>query len=193
MIEYMYRDNPDIVVVEIDKNKDEYKQVSEYVESGVCSHFLRVGHEFYPFEQEEQYDKNCWEFFYDQVQMPYEVRINYFHVERDPDEEERVLKKLNPSGEPFMFVHDDPARGFSVDRKYILNEDLKEVQNDISENAFHFLKVLEEAQEIHCMESSFKSLIDLYAQTDKLFYHDFRNHPLGNYTNKKWEVIRYES
>ena len=91
-----------------------------------------------------------------------------------------------------MFVHDDPERGFTVDRKYILNQDLIEVQNDMSENAFHFLKVLEEAQEIHCMESSFKSLIDFYAQTDKLFYHDFRDHPLGNHANKKWEIIRYE-
>ena len=163
------------------------------MKGGTCSHFLRVGHEFYPFEQEEQHDKNCWEFFYDQVQIPYEVRVDHFHVERDSAEEERVLNKLNPSGEPFMFVHDDPDRGFSVDRKYILNQELREVQNDIGENAFHFLRVLEEAQEIHCMESSFKSLIDLYAQTDKLFYHDFRNHPLGNYTNKKWKVIRYES
>jgi hypothetical protein len=42
------------------------------------------------------------------------------------------------------------------------------------------------------MESSFKSLIDLYAKTDKIFYHDFRNQPLGRHTNKKWNVIKYE-
>ena len=42
------------------------------------------------------------------------------------------------------------------------------------------------------MESSFKSLIDIYAKTENIFYHDFRNQPLGTKTNKKWKVIKYE-
>ena len=51
---------------------------------------------------------------------------------------------------------------------------------------------IEEAEEIHCMESSMKSLIDLYAKTDNIFYHDFRNQPIGNLTHKKWNVIKYD-
>jgi hypothetical protein len=192
MIEYMYRDNDKIIVVKIDGNKDEYEQVAEYANSGKCSHFLRVGHEFYPFEEEEKYDKNCWEFFYDQVKIPYEVRTDMFYVERDTKEEERVLSKLNPNNEKFIFVHDDESRGFKVDRKHILNPDLLVIENDITENALHFFLILEKAEEIHCMESSFKSLIDLYAQTDHIFYHDFRNQPLGNYTTKKWSIIKYD-
>ena len=192
MIEYMYRDNPNIKVIKIDGNESEYPQVDNYVKSGKVSHFMRVGHEFYPFEKEPEYGKNCWEFFYEQVDVPYEVRTNKFFVQRDSIEEERLFNKLNPQNEPYIFIHDDESRGFKINREHFLNPDLKVIENDISENALHFFKILEEAEEIHCMESSFKSLIDLYAKTDKIFYHDFRNQPLGNYTTKEWRVIKYD-
>ena len=192
MIEYMYRDNPDISVVKIDKSLNENQQVFEYVKNNEFEHFLRVGFENYPFLKEHLYDKNCWEFFYDQVKIPYSARIDYFYFERDNKQEQRVYEKLNPKNKPFIFVHDDESRGFKVDRKHFVDSKLETVENDVTENIFYFTKILEEAEEIHCMESSFKSLIDLYAKTDKIFYHDFRNQPLGNYTNKKWNIIKYE-
>jgi hypothetical protein len=193
MIEFMYRDEERITVVEIDKNQDEYKQVDEYIKNNDFAHFLRVGHENYPFLREHLYDKNCWEFFYDQVEMPYGVRVDLFYFDRDLEEERRVFDKLNPENEPFIFVHEDKERGFEVNHKHFLDSTLRIIENDVTENIFHFIKILEEAEEIHCMESSFKSLIDLYAKTDALFYHDFRNQPLGNYTNKKWNIIKYEN
>ena len=192
MIEFMYRDEENIIVAEIDKNVDEYPQVEEYVKRGDFENFLRIGHENYPFLKEGLYGKNCWEFFYDQVNVPYGVRINLFYFDRDKEEEERVFKKLNEESESFIFVHDDLARGYTVDHSHFLDQSIKVIENDVTENIFHFIKILETAEEIHCMESSFKSLIDLYAKTDKLFYHDFRNQPLGNHTNKKWRIIKYE-
>ena len=170
MIEFMYRDEPNIVVVKIDKNLNEDQQVFDYVKSNGFEHFLRVGFENYPFLKEHLYDKNCWEFFYDQVKIPYDVRVDSFYFERDYEQELRVYNKLNPTGAPFIFMHDDPARSFEIDRSHFLDCNLGVVENDVSENIFYFTKILEEAQEIHCMESSMKSLIDLYAKTDKIFY-----------------------
>jgi len=192
MIEYMYRDNPNIYVAQIDKNLNEDQQVFQYVKESGIEDFLRVGFENYPFGQEHLHDKNCWEFFYDQVKIPYSARTDYFYFERDNEQEVRLSKKLNPENKPYIFVHDDKSRGYEVDRKHFLDSKLLVVENDITENIFYFTKILEEATEIHCMESSFKSLIDLYAGTNKIFYHDFRNQPLGNYTNKKWSVIKYD-
>tara|TARA_R110000824_G_scaffold3106_1_gene14227 strand:- start:72 stop:782 length:711 start_codon:yes stop_codon:yes gene_type:complete len=192
MIDFMYRDEENIIVVEINKDQNEYEYIQSFVTDNNIDFFLRVGHENYPFLKEHLYDKNCWEFFYDQVKLPYNVRTNDFYFERNREEEQRVYNKLNPENEPFVFVHDDKSRGYQVDRKHFVDSSLKVVENDITENIFYFTKILEEAKEIHCMESSFKSLIDLYAQTDEIFYHDFRNQPLGNYTNKKWNVIKYE-
>lgn len=191
MIDFMYRDEERIIVVKLDKDQDEYQQVSDYLDNNSVSYFLRVGHENYPFLKEPMYDKNCWEFFYEQVNLPYSVRVDFFYFDRDKSEEQRVFDKLNPSGEPFIFVHEDSERGYEIDRSHFVDPSLKVVTNDITENIFHFIKILEEATEIHCMESSFKSLIDLFAKTDKMYYHDFRNQPLGNHTNKQWSVIKY--
>ena len=194
MIDYMYRDEERIKVIKIDVKDNEDKQVFDYLKSNLNDdyRFLRVGFENYPFSDEHKYDKNCWEFFYEQVNLPLSVRTDYFFYLRDEEEEQRVFKKLNPKGDEFIFIHEDASRGYVLNREHIIDKSLKTVENDITENIFHFTKILEEAKEIHCMESSFKSLIDLYAGTEKLFYHDFRNQPLGNHTNKKWNVIKYD-
>jgi len=192
MIDYMYRDEDNILVVEIPGGPQEVMQAEEYYRNSNCGEFLRIGFEHYPFGQEELYDKNCWEFFYEQVDVPYKVRTDMFHVKRDKEGENTLLTKLNPNKEKFIFVHDDKSRGFEVRRNYFLDKNLLVLENDVSENIFHFIKLIEEAEEIHCMESSMKSLIDLYAKTDNIFYHDFRNQPIGNLTHKKWNVIKYD-
>ena len=192
MIDYMYRDEDNIVVTEIEGGPNEVSQAEEYYKNSSCDEFLRIGFEHYPFHQEHLYDKNCWEFFYEQVDCPYTVRDEMFYVERDEEDEAALMEKVNPNREEFIFVHDDKSRGFEVNREHFKNKDLLVVENDVNENIFHFTKILEEAAEVHCMESSFKTLIDIYCKQENLFYHDFRNQPLGNRGNKNWKVIKYE-
>lgn len=191
MIDYMYRDTDAIEVIKISKD-DEYGDVQRAVEE-TGGRLLVIGHQFYPGKQAElSQDKNCWEFFYEQVQVPYEVRYEYFHVKRDEEEEQRVFDKLNPNNEPYIFIHEDAARGFLLNRDHFINKNLKVIENDVTENIFHFTKILEDAQEIHCMESSFKTLIDFYCEQDNIFYHDIReSQPLGQHSSPKWKVIKY--
>lgn len=192
MIEYMYRDDPGITVFKISRD-DEYGDVQKIADSLENAEIIRVGHEHYPGKHAElSQQKNCWEFFYEQLNMPYEVRSKFFHVERDYTEERRVYDKLNPKDKDFIFIHEDPARGFTLNRDHFLNKNLMTVENDITENIFHFINLIQAANEIHCMESSFKTLVDLYAlPSQKLFYHDFRNQPLGQHSLDTWEVVSY--
>ena len=193
MIEYMYRDNNNIIATEIPTGENEIAFAEKYFrEHESCTNFIRIGHEHYPYNLEKSMNKNCWEFFYEQVKVPYDVRTTEFFLQRDALEEDRLIEKLNPLREKFVFVHDDKDRGFYVDKSYILDKDLVVIENDVSENIFHFIKIIEEAEEIHCMESSFKSLIDIYSKTENIFYHDFRNQPLGTRANKNWKIIKYE-
>ena len=113
-------------------------------------------------------------------------------MERDRDAEEKLLLKLNPQKLPFVFIHDDKDRGFILNKDHILNKNLHIIENDTSENIFHFIGILEKAEEVHCMESSFKTLVDLYCKQEKLFFRDFRGHPLGSQSNKNWKTIKYE-
>jgi len=191
MIKYMYRDDDKIEVVKIDKDKNEIAQVEAFLKDTEPEFFLKVGFDKYPPPHELAQNKNCWEYFYEQVKIPYNVRTDYFYVERDLEEETRLLGKLNPDGGSFLFMHDDPSRGYTMNRD-VFSSGVSVIENDNSENIFHFIKILEEAEEIHCMESSFKSLIDFYSKTPSLYYHDFRNQPLGEKTNRQWSTVSYD-
>ena len=192
MIDYMYRETEDIEVIKISK-EDEYGDVKRVVDEN-GGRLLVVGHQYYPGKQAElSQNKNCWEFFYEQIQVPYSVRYKYFHVERDEEEEQRVFDKLNPDNEPYIFIHEDADRGFLLNREHFIDKNLKVIENDVTENIFHFTKILEDAQEIHCMESSFKTLIDFYCKQDNIFYHDIReSQPLGQHSSPKWTVVKYD-
>lgn len=192
MISYMYSDDDRIELIKIDPQLNENLQVFDYMQKIKDGKLLRIGFENYPHGKEIIENKNCWEYFYEQAKIPYEVKTNCFYIERNEEEEDRVFFKLNQNNEPYIFVHDDPEKGFVLDTSHLLNKNLKILKNDKNENLFYFIKILENAEEIHCMESSFKSLIEIYARTEKLFFHDFRGHPLGNRTNKKWRIIKYD-
>ena len=61
-------------------------------------------YEYYPKNPDE--NKNCWEYFYEQLDIPHNIKDEYFRVDVDEEEEDRVYKKLNPNNEDFIFVHD---------------------------------------------------------------------------------------
>ena len=188
-IDYMYRDEHKVEVVKIDENRNERDQVGSFLRSVQPLQFLRIGFGRYPWG--ERKNKNCWEYFYEQVKIPHNVRTNYFHVKRDEDAESALLKELNPDNKPYIFLHDDADRGYRIDMDKV-TKGYHIIRNDNTKNIFHFIKVLENAVEIHCMESSFKALIDIYAKTADLYFHDFRGHPLGKRTNRNWGIINYE-
>lgn len=196
---YMYRDEKRISIISIPKNISEEKE-KEYVnyilKSENVKNYLEVGFNNYPWGKELELQKGCAELFYDQVGIPFQKRFDEWFFKRDIKEEERLSKKLNPNNEEFIFVHDDKNRGFVVDEKKVLDnheKTIRIVRNDMSENLFHFCKILEEAKEIHCMESSFKSLIEVLDVKGKCYFHNFRlgaSSYLGK-TRQNWIEIKY--
>ena len=199
LIEFMYRDEPKIEVIEI-PGANEYEEIKEYMEKASQDKyvkFLRIGHENYPWGKEKELKMGCAEIFYKQVGLNYKERFNRFHFEREPAEENRLLKKLNPEGQEYVFVHDDSARGFEITEEKIkefCSEDVKIIRNDMSENLFHFCELLENAKQIHCMESCFRSLVETLDTKGKLYFHNFRDGAssyLGNSTQKEWKEVTW--
>tara|TARA_R100000234_G_scaffold17734_1_gene9788 strand:+ start:2163 stop:2876 length:714 start_codon:yes stop_codon:yes gene_type:complete len=191
MISYMYRDNKKIAVVPINPSENEYKEVEDFLDTKPGIEFRVIGHKNYNPMLEKIHNLNCWQQFYLLADISMEERWRGFYFMRNEEEEKRVYEKLNPTGEPYIFLHDDPERGFEIDRKKINSGELRVITNDVSENMFHFVEVLRGAEEIHCMESSFKSLVELVGVESKLYFHDFRNHPLGD-ARAGWEIVEYE-
>ena len=195
MVDFMYRDDPNINIIEVDVH-DEYGGVDNYLKDNLSSNsdFLRVGHGhvLQPHLQKPNLIECCAELFYNQVGIPFIHRYESFYLERDLREEKRVFDKLNPKNEPFVFIHDDVSRGFKINRSHLVNSNLKIIENDPTENIFYFIKIIEEAKEIHAMESAFRLLIEIYDKSNNIFYHDFRGHPIGNSMDvKKWKVVSY--
>ena len=188
--DWMYRDEPRILIIGINEKKDEVKQVTAIVSSMTDIDFLRIGHEFYDPTAKLNMDATdhwtCDMIFYKQLGMPYEWRYTKCCWERDLDEEDRVYRKLAPKNSEYVFVHDDPSRGFVITKEQV-GTNLPIVRNDISENIFHFGKLLENAKEVHLMESSIRCMIEsLDTDGVKLVFYSFRGGPSYNKEKKKW-------
>ena len=199
MIKYMYRDESNINIIKV-PNEDEYNYISNFISENDIINFIKVGHDYYPWGQEEKLGMGCAEIFYSQMDIPYERRFDDFYYERDEKEEKRLYEKLNPDNEEYIFVHDDATRGFEIpieELEHIAEtKDIKIIRNDITENLFHFGMVLEKAKQIHCMESAFRSLVEILDTTDELFFHNFRKGAsgyLGNSTLREWSEVKYDA
>jgi hypothetical protein len=157
-IERMYDDDNRISVLPLPENVDEIFSVDQYVKENNISNFMRCG--FGMLDQLLQLGtiKTFDEAFYICANVPFEIKWTNFYYRRNLEKENSVLNKLNPHSEPYIFVHDDVTRGYTFEPHN--PHGLPIMRNDLSESIFDMGVVLEKATEIHCMESSFRALID---------------------------------
>lgn len=188
--QFMYRDNDKIKVNKID-GKKEYAEVQTFLKL-YDGEILIPGHQNYfgNLSLFASLDYGPGRSFYHIAGLPWKYRNQKFYFERDYEQENRVLEKLNPSGEKFVFVHDDPKRGFYID----LRSGYDIVKNDPTESFFNMLGVLEAAEEVHCMSSSFFCLIDCLDRKikikNKFLHKSIRNVNLGDEGMvSNWNII----
>jgi hypothetical protein len=194
MISTLYKDlnNLEIICVSDDPSKERQDVNKFFSDNSQVERFI-LGHENY-FTNTALFNHlgiTCAEAFYYLARIPYSYKYNGFYLERNLLEEERIYNKLNPNNEKYIFIHDDEKLGFKISA----DTKLKIIKNDTTENLFHMIKVLENAEEIHCMSSSILCLIDSMiekANFKNLFLHyNVRKFPLTpNYLNKKWTILK---
>ncbi len=116
--------------------------------------FKRLG---FSNENEERFGEE----FYKQAGVPYEYRWKY-QIHRDLKREQELFDFF---GQREVFIHDDHARGFEIP--------LKGFRPDIlfTRNMLDYGLLIEHAQEIHCIESSFRLMIDFLNPQGKLNLH----------------------
>ena len=195
MVAEMYSDDPRINVVSVGKVNSAHEETAAVVEyikklNDSCV-YLRLGFERYNAVQAANPEYSCDKCFYEMANVPYQTRWTHFKFQRSNSEEERVYNKLNPHNKPFVFVHDDPSRGYEISLSSDKLGDRIIVKNDITESLFSFVKILEQAEEIHCMESSFRCLLEaLQPQAKRLvFYDTLRPSPGSPGTKFDWEFV----
>lgn len=132
--------------------------------------------------------------FYKLNGFDFKIRFCTNPFPRDLESEKKLFSKLNLEAKEYIFVHDDSSRNLIIDEKYFLNRTV--IRPFKTNNIFEWCYIIENAEEVHCICSSFKALVDSIQVTKpKLFYHlNFINNGRARnstYTtsNLNWEVI----
>jgi hypothetical protein len=164
-VQYMYRDLEKFQVLGVESDAQ-----ADYYISNQKLDCLKIGFgDLSGVMPEFPFDKA----FYKLAGLDFSVRFDEFYFERDLGKEKEVLNTLNPTGERYIFVHDDASRGFSIDMNRIETE-YKVIMNDKRFNVFDYITLIENAEEIHFMQSSFKELMCSYKlDKPKLYQHNY--------------------
>lgn len=118
------------------------------------------------------------EAFYYLAGLDFQIRFDEFYFERDLEREDEVCKTLNPDDEKYIFVLDDPNRGYNIDMTKVTGE-YKVIRNDFQFKMFDYIKLLENAEEIHMMQTGFLDMVNSYKMNKpKIYRHNYvRNYP----------------
>lgn len=124
--------------------------------------------------------------FFDQVGLKFKTKWDDFYISRNLQREEEIYKKLNPSNEPYIFLHEDAERNFIVKRELFTNHNIPVITPDmnLTDNIFDYITLIERAEEVHVIESCFMFLIDLILKKPRVSINTHRYaRPLPN-----WEL-----
>ena len=171
-VEYMYRDDNKIIVLPIGQDYDVLNYINQ---NNLHSDLIIVGFNKQGFKDAKTFDEG----FYNTVNLPFEYRFTKFKFDRDTDKESEVYNELNPNNEPYIYVHDDPQRGFKIDRNK-LNSNLKIIGNDKRFLMFDMLKIIENATEVHSMQTGMKDLINSFKFNKPNFFLHWYVRPYNN-------------
>lgn len=178
--DYMYKDINNLYIDYIPKNILD-KSILSYISNkyGKQRNILAYGDTF-SFNKRKKRCLISWAHdFYEGFGIDYMERVNSFHIERNLLLEEEIYNDIvNKNGKNYIVIHDDPSRNININRNKI-NTDLPIFNlNAYSNKIFDMIKVLENAKEIHLIESTYS--IAIYLLQKK--YNMFENIPIYFHT-----------
>jgi len=131
--------------------------------------------------------------FYKMAGVDHAKKWDNFFIEREPARENALYERLVHK-EPYIVLHDDARYPTDPSR---ITSPLPQVRPDkgLTDNVFDYRRILEQAQEIHVIDSSFMFFVDLLKYENpaqKLFVHRYaRPNPAFNLPilRKPWEIL----
>jgi hypothetical protein len=167
-VEFMYRDISNISCVRLEHvNYNDYKNI-KVIGFDWSEHPTK-----YPEENFEQ-------MFYRHADIPFECKKTHFKVLRDVEREKNLFNSLNLIPKSYSFLHEynagDSNSSVKINRNLITNQNIISVGvNVFSQNIFDYITLINEAAEVHVIESSIFCLIDLCQEiiNSNLFCHQY--------------------
>lgn len=178
-IECLYRDNSNVILFPIE---NEYIDVANYCKKEKIS-ILKLGH------VKEINLKNFDRFFYKQANLDYSIRYSHFKLPENILNSDLLYDKLVDINENYCLIHCE-----SSDENFYLNIETNLQKIYISkttcENLLEISKLIKNATEIHCVDSSVFNLVESYDVKAKLFFHNKRYPSISPFrVSDKWKMI----
>lgn len=179
-VQFMFRDNPNIVVVPVKDDAEADKLCNKHQWS------LKLG------MFGDNFSFKDWDaIFYAQAGVPFDRRWTGFYCRREPSSEIRP-----PHKGPFAFVHEDVNRKMVIDDALLPQIPL--VVAERQSTIFAYTACIEEADEIHCIDSAYLSLVEsIPTRAKRLVLHRYArpNSKENGYAGpptlrKNWQVIQ---
>lgn len=134
----------------------------------------------------KSFDEN----FYLTQNIDFKLRWDNFKCDRDLSQENKLFEKFNLNEDDYIFVHDDETRNYIIREQYLLGKKVVRPLPKLTNNIFDYLTIIEKANEIHCMDSSFRMMIDSYGIGKKLYFHTYcRGHKNLAQSKNNWILI----
>ena len=194
-IRYMLRDCPNIRILPLPLRRSwSYTRLIQIMSRPLPIEIVGLGsygHNFFP--KGVRFDQN----FYDQAGINFDFRWSKFEVPRNDKRENEVFEFLGCHSEPYIFLHEDKSRDFVIDRKRFDSKlkVVEPVKGSSQFSLFDYRKVLEEASELHLIESSFAAFAESIDLSQRLYAHRYaRGHALYDFRHEftyrnDWNVL----
>lgn len=133
--------------------------------------------------------------FYHQCGFDSSLKWDGFRVERDGERERDLLGRLNPKAEPFILFQKRGSDDTDRIRADHLPNQYKRIEMipTHTPNIFDWLGLVEQAEEIHSIDSSLKWLVEFFPTKARLFYHTLwrprQIPPNPHGSRKEWRVV----
>jgi hypothetical protein len=181
-VEFMFKDLKNLTMVPVDGDHN----VSEFTSDNT----IPIGHNSLGSTM-NQFGCHWDEAFYKQMNVNFAERWNSFFYERDFKSEKKTYDKLNPNDEDFVLIHNtDSSNTDRIDYSKVSEKYTKIFVNK-TEPFFDYGFLIAKAKEVHCIDSSFKHLVDSIPTMGKLFYHkNYKPRSSSEHNQKKnWILI----
>ena len=162
-VAFMYSDLKGLEIIKVKNDK----KVKKYLKKQDNYKLQKIGFEFRDLRN-RYFDED----FYKIVGIDFKKRWEDFVVIRNFHREKELFRQLEIKPLEYIFLHDDIKRNFKINKKYIINKNITIIKPFWTKTIFDWCTVLENAKEIHCIDSSFRLLADsLELNAELLFFH----------------------
>jgi hypothetical protein len=187
-INYLYKDNPKIQVFKIEHSSD-VQDINNFANKNNLI-ILKVGFK----KRKPPFNLS----FYEQFNLSYSYSISRFSAPKDINKEETLyqhLREIYGVKDQYQIVHNQSSYGkVSLQTNEGLPTIFIEKETDLYKNIFLYSKVIKNATEIHCLDSSFLHLVERMETNANLFFHNIKKDGQKGadvHLVKNWQIVNY--